>query len=136
MKKCYLRKSLVTVMVFIAASMPFSTTLAFETKVSGQVNQLIMWADNGVDSDFFVADNDNSSTRIRWTGNQDFGPVTAGFTIELEAERNASNKLDIPNSGDGGFDWNDRWLDAWFRGNWGKISIGKGNTISKRPRRW
>lgn len=127
MKKCRLRATLVTVIVFVAAFMPFSTTQAFETQVSGQVNQLIMWADNGVDSDFFVADNDNSSTRVRWTGNQDVGLVTAGFTIELEAERNASNKLDIPNSGDGGFDWNDRWLEAWFRGNWGKISIGKGD---------
>jgi len=127
MKRCSLRTSLVMVMVFVAAAIPLSSTQAFETQISGQVNQLIMWADNGVDSDFFVADNDNSSTRVRWTGSEDLGPVTAGFRIELEAQRNASNKLDIPNTGDGEFEWNDRWLDGWFQGSWGKFSIGKGD---------
>jgi hypothetical protein len=43
-------------------------TRAFEVKLAGQVNQMIMWADNGKQSDFFVADNDNSSTRFRFTG--------------------------------------------------------------------
>jgi hypothetical protein len=100
---------------------------AFEASVSGQVNQLIMWADNGDESDFFIADNDNSSTRFRFRGSEDFERFKIGFRIELEAERNSSSKLDIPNTGDGDFNFNDRWLDAYFDTSFGKISIGKGD---------
>jgi predicted porin len=87
-----------------------------------------MWADNGEDSDFFVADNDNSSTRFRFTGSEKFDKVKVGFKIELEAQRNPSHKLDIPNTGDGsGFNIDDRWLEASFDTNFGKISLGKGD---------
>jgi hypothetical protein len=102
-------------------------TRAFEVKLAGQVNQMIMWADNGKQSDFFVADNDNSSTRFRFTGLEEKVPVAVGFRIEFEAQRNASDRLDLPNTGDGTFEFNDRWLEAHFKGTFGKVSMGKGD---------
>jgi hypothetical protein len=118
---------LMAAIALFAALMLLSPAQAFEAKLSGQVNQLIMWADNGNDSDFFIADNDNSSTRFRFTGTEAFDWGKIGFLIELEAQRNASNTLDIPNTGDGDFEFNDRWLDAYFETGFGKISLGKGS---------
>ena len=105
MLKWYLKSGLFTVLALVAVFTFMQSVQAFEVKVTGQVNQLIMWTDNGNASDFFIADNDNSSTRFRFTGNESFGKMDAGFKIELEAQRNATNTLDIPNTGDGDFEF-------------------------------
>jgi predicted porin len=109
----------------------FGTVHAFEAKLSGQVNQMMMWADDGNEDDFFVADNTNSSTRFRFTGSQPFGKIKAGFQIELEAQRNRSNELFIGQDNDGRFNWNDRWLNAYFDTPFGKFEIGKGDGAAK-----
>lgn len=118
--------------VAVMAVVAFSTTAqAFEASVTGQVDQMVMWTDNGEDSKFFVADNDNSSTRIRFTGADEYDWGKIGFTMEIEAQRNASNRLDIPDEGeawdDGNFEWNDRKLEAYVDSRFGKISLGKGD---------
>ena len=119
--------ALAVFLISMAAAGFFSTADAFEVNLTGQVNQLIMWADNGNDSDFFIADNDNSSTRFRFTGSEDFGRVKVGFRMEFEAQQRASNDLDIPNTGDGAFEFNSRWLDAYFDTSYGTVRIGKGD---------
>lgn len=111
----------------LAAALMAAPAAAFEAKLSGQVNQLMMWADDGEQDDFFVADNSNSSTRFRFTGAQAFGKVTAGFQIEFEAQRNRSSALRMGQDSDGGFNWNDRWLNAYFDTAFGKLEIGKGS---------
>ena len=100
--------------VLLVVGVGFGTVHAFEAKLSGQVNQMMMWADDGHEDDFFVADNTNSSTRFRFTGSQPFGKIKAGFQIEMEAQRNRSNELVIGQTDDGRFNWNDRWLNAYF----------------------
>ena len=125
-KRCVRYGSAAAVVLFAICGL-LNPAQAFEVKISGQVNQLIMWADNGNSRDFFVADNDNSSTRFRMNGAEELDWGKIGFLIELEAQRNASNTLDIPNTGDGEFEFNDRWLDAYFNTNYGKVSIGKGS---------
>ena len=125
-KRCF--KTAAAVVVAMIAAFGFTAPAqSFDLKITGQVNQMIMWADNGDSSDYFIADNDNSSTRLRFLGSQDLQWGKIGFIIELEAQRNASNTLDIPNTGDGGFEFNDRWLDAYFETDYGKLSIGKGD---------
>jgi hypothetical protein len=52
----------------LATAFLVAPAAAFEAKLSGQVNQMMMWADDGNEDDFFVADNTNSSTRFRFTG--------------------------------------------------------------------
>jgi hypothetical protein len=121
-----LSKSAVIAVVVLTAAFTGSAE-ALEAKLSGQVDQMVMWADNGKINDFYVADNDNSSTRFRFTGAQDFDDVRIGFIMEFEAQRNASNTLDLPNTGDGDFEFNDRWMDAYFDTAFGKVSIGKGD---------
>ncbi|MBW1641973.1 MAG: porin, partial [Deltaproteobacteria bacterium] len=118
---------LITFVSLVAVLLYFSPACAVEAKLSGQVNQLIMWADNGVDNDIFIGDNENSSTRLRFTGSQKFNGVTAGIRIEFDVERNLSSTFDIPNTGDGTFRLLDRWFDATFAGTFGKVSLGKGS---------
>lgn len=127
MKKPYCGSTLITFVSFVAALLYFSPACAVEAKLSGQVNQLIMWADNGEDNDIFIGDNENSSTRFRFTGSEEFNGVTAGITIEFDVERNLSANFDLPNRGDGDFSLLDRWLDATFAGAFGKVSLGKGS---------
>jgi hypothetical protein len=127
MKKLHCGSILITFVSLVAVLLYFSPACAVEAKLSGQVNQLIMWADNGVDNDIFIGDNDNSSTRLRFTGSQEFNGVTAGIRIEFDAERNRSSTFDIPNTGDGTFRLLDRWFDATFAGTFGKVSLGKGS---------
>ena len=114
---------------FLATLVLLVPAQAFEAKISGQVNQLIMWADNGIEDDYFIGDNENSSTRFRFTGSEEFDGFVKkiGFRIEFDAERNLSAKFDIPSVDDGEFRLLDRWFDASFEGNWGKFSIGKGS---------
>lgn len=117
----------VTVAVLLFMVTFLSPAHAVEAELSGQVNQLIMLADNGNQSDFFIGDNENSSTRFRFVGSEDFDGITVALRIEFDAERNLSSTFDIPNTGDGSFRLLDRWFDASFAGDLGKISLGKGS---------
>jgi hypothetical protein len=114
-------------MAVMLAALVAAPSYALEAKLSGQVNQMVMWADDGEDDDFFVTDNDSSSTRLRFTGEEAFGNVKAGVQVEIEAQRNASNLLTMEQDDDGDFEWNDRWLNVYFDTQVGKIEIGKGD---------
>ena len=127
MRKSYYGSILITFVSFVAVLLYFSPACAVEAKLSGQVNQLIMWADNGIDDDIFIGDNENSSTRLRFTGSEEFNGVTAGIRIEFDAESNLSSNFDLPNRGDGEFELLDRWFDATFACAFGKVSLGKGS---------
>jgi len=131
MKKVNRSSMFVFVIALVASSALVTPTHAFEAKVSGQVNQMVMWADNGEDSEFFITDNDNSSTRFRFTGEEKFEALAVGFKMEMEAERNSSSKVNIAEgddkSDDGDFNFNDRKLEAYFKGGFGTFSIGKGD---------
>ncbi|MCJ8502717.1 porin [Desulfatitalea alkaliphila] len=109
--------------------LPFLATpaAALEAKLSGQVNQLFMWADDGDRTDVFVADNANSSTRFRFTASEDFGKVKIGTHLEFDAQRNSSFALSMDQNNDGAFNWNDRWMNIYFDTAFGKFEIGKGS---------
>ena len=127
MKKWLGNTSMAVALALVAGSVNLSPAQAFEVKLSGQVNALVMFADNGFNTDFFIADNDNSSTRFRMTGDEELSNVKVGFILEFEAQRNASNLLDINQNDDGIFQFNERWLEGHFSGSWGKFGIGKGS---------
>lgn len=63
--------------------------------IYGQVNQALLIWDNGVDSDAYVVDNDNSSSRFGFKGkakiNHDW---EAGYKIEIEVESASSVGVD------------------------------------------
>ncbi len=104
--------------------------------VSGQVNRMILMADDGNESRNFFADNDQSSTRFRLKGKAELdGGWSAGTTFEAELESNSSASVAIEDPKEGG-DTNkaslkERKLEVWFEnGDVGKISLGQGSTAS------
>jgi hypothetical protein len=64
------------------------------TKLSGQINRGLLYADNGTDTDVIHVDNDNSSTRFRFTGDAVFNDRNRG-----ESFGNSNlNPTALPNS--------------------------------------
>ena len=64
--------------------------------LSGQVNRMLLLADDGDESRLFHADNDMSSTRLALKGKADMdNGWTAGATIEVQIESNSSSKVTI-----------------------------------------
>jgi len=108
-----------------------------KVQVYGQINQAFMTADDGDSSDYYVVDNDNSSSRMGIIATaKATEDVTVGGKIEYEIQSNASNVVNQNNKSGQGYDgsgdaFNDRHVDAWVEHKtFGKLSIGKGSTAS------
>ena len=75
---------------------------AVSFKISGQINRAVEHVDNGVDSEWFHVDNDNSSTRFRFVGSEEIGHgMTVGIVWETQFESNSSSTIDVGNNDDG-----------------------------------
>lgn len=102
-------------------------TGALEIKLSGQVNRAVMHVKDGIDSDLFHVDNDNSSTRFRFTGTQAINAGTrAGIVFEVEYQSNPSNLVTFANQ-EGSPALDERHVDLFFQAPWGKLSLGQGD---------
>jgi len=98
-----------------------------EFKVSGQVSRALTFADNGSQSDTLFVDNTNSGSRLRVVGKVDISDsLSAGINIETQFEDNKSYSLDIGDT-DNNNVFTSRKRDLWFKGGWGKLSLGKGD---------
>ena len=63
-------------------------------QVYGQVNKALLIFDDGVDSDAFIVDNDQSGSRIGFKGTAQIKPGwTAGFLMELDIQDSATDKI-------------------------------------------
>jgi len=102
-------------------------TGALEVKLSGQVNRAVMHVKDGIDSALFHVDNDNSSTRFRFTGTQSISPnAKAGVVFEVEYQSNPSNLVAFANQ-EGSPSLDERHLDVFYQAHWGKVSLGQGD---------
>jgi predicted porin len=124
-----------TMALTILLILPAANALDF--KVSGQVNRAVLWGDNGNDDDVKFVDNENSSTRFRFTGSNEFDENwKVGFKWENQMESNSSvddsGDLDIGSNGDvGDITFTERHMDIYFQhSKFGKLSLGQGDTAS------
>jgi hypothetical protein len=110
-------------------AVPFTAHAKAEVKLSGQISQAITFADNGTDDDVLFVDNNNSGTRFRLTGKMDVSPgLTAGVVWETQYQDNSSSTIDIGSKDDSTTnELTSRKRDLWFKGGWGKLSLGKGD---------
>lgn len=98
-----------------------------QVELSGQVNRAIMHADDGIDSDLFNVDNDNSSTRFRFTGSQGITANTkAGVVFEVEYQSSPSNSVSFGGSAPSP-SIDERIMELFFQSSWGKLSLGQGD---------
>ena len=115
----------------------FATAAAFagavqaqglEVKLSGQVNRAVMFADDGVQSDSFHVDNDNSSTRFRFAGTGEVSPgLKAGLIFEVEYQSSPSNLVTFADRDGAPPTLDERYMDLFFEGGFGKLSLGQGD---------
>jgi len=109
--------------------------------LSGQVNSQLMYWDDGVDSDVYVMDSDEASTRIRLDAVGTIRPgLTAGLVIEYDIEIAGGSRIGGPleaERGVAGSKQNDdgdgiqlRRANWFIKGQFGKISIGQGSMAS------
>lgn len=100
---------------------------AIEATTSGHVNRAIMFADDGENSETFFVDNETSNTRFRFVGKEAINDdVTAGVKFEVEWVSNNSSDVTMDNR-DPGTELNERHMDAFVEGGFGKVSLGQGD---------
>jgi len=111
----------------------FSGNSGVTLKFSGQINRGILLTDDGVDTESFFVDNDNSSSRFKISAEGAISDgLRAGLVIEIEAESNSSATVtqDMRNINDETF-LNPRKLEFYFDGDsLGRVTVGMGNTAS------
>ena len=108
---------------------------AVDFKISGQINRAVLWGDNGNDSDTKFVDNDNSSTRFRFTGSNTFDENwKVGIVWENQMESNSSSDTDIDigtNDDTGDVTFTERKMEFYVdHTKFGKLSLGQGDTAS------
>jgi hypothetical protein len=128
------KKSHIGVIVLVLAAVMFiiSPANAVDFKISGQINRAGMYADDGDTAKWFFVDNDNSSTRFRFTGANDFEhDWKVGIVWEVEMQSDASNKVHMGDDGSdfGDVNFDERKMEFWIE-KWGRLWLGQGDTAS------
>jgi hypothetical protein len=102
-------------------------------KISGQVNRAVLYADDHENrDDFFVVDNDNSSSRVRWKAKGHIDcDWTIGITFEVEWESNSTADIEYDQTKSAASDrFKERKIEWWVKGPLGTILVGQGDTAS------
>ena len=129
----------VTGIAALALLVASTTATAVEVSVSGQVNRIIMSIDNGEESGLVHADNSNSGTRWRFAGEGDMNEdMQTGLLYETQLQSNPSSDIEADeldsdgvNGNVGGGDlFSTRYAIIWFKGAFGKITLGQGSGAS------
>ena len=128
-----MNKKLLAVAVGSAIAAPM-TAQAIDFKVSGHVNRMIRFADNGAGSDIQQTDNTASRSRVRFTGSQEIGSgITAGVRVEFGVASNLSGQT-APKGDDTddepGRGGSLRHSALFFSGNFGKVTMGHTSSAS------
>ena len=95
MKKMY-RSGLFVFASIVAILVLLPSAQAVDFKISGHINRAILWGDNGNDNDTKFVDNENSNSRFRFTGSNEFDENwKVGIVWEVEMESNTSSDTTI-----------------------------------------
>ncbi len=130
MTKSALKPVVLSAAVASALAVLAAPAHALEAKISGQVNRAIMHADDGITSEIFHVDNDNSSTRFRFTGSEDLGGgLKVGIVWETEYQSNDSDKVTLSPlvKNAGGTAFGERKMEIYFAGAFGQVTLGQGD---------
>ncbi|MBT6276466.1 MAG: porin [Chromatiales bacterium] len=128
-----MNKKLLAVAIASAMAAPIGAS-AIEASVSGHVNRVILFADDGFDSDVMQADSSNSMSRFRITGSGDLGigGMKVGVNLEASWASNRTSRVTIKaRNGNGGaadLAFAIRHSNLWFSGGWGRLIMGHTST--------
>lgn len=100
--------------------------------IAGQVNQAVLFWDDGSESNAYIVGNKNDQTNFSFTGSAKFAPGwSAGYELVLRVRDNLSDDVDQDN--DNGFGDNFQlWQSHWFveSQRLGKVSLGRASRVS------
>jgi hypothetical protein len=136
MLKKKMQLGFVVLAITAAVLLAISPANAVDFAISGQINRAAMYADDGNTAKWFFVDNENSSTRFRFTGSNDFeNSWKVGIVWEVEMQSNASNEVNMDNTdtGDTPLDkitFRERKMEFWVGHKFGKLWMGQGDTAS------
>ena len=121
----------------VPAKMTRSGKKQVTLSISGQVNRVSMFVDDGTLNSFFHVDNENSSTRWRLIGKAKINSQwSAGLKIEQDiGQPNDSNKQslgeDVEDDTFSDVNFDNRQMNVWVKSkSAGKLTLGKTDTVS------
>lgn len=102
-------------------------------KLYGQVNKAVLFSNDGDDSNTYLVDNDNSSTRVGLAGSiKPNDHYEIGTLIEVEYQTNPSNLVNQDDKRISNTDFEKRHLDLYVdTSKFGKLSLGWGSAASE-----
>ena len=112
--------------------MVFTPAQAVDFAISGQINRAALYADDGDAGNWFFVDVDNSSTRFRFTGSNDFEQgwkVGIVWEVQMESNSTADVSMDSKNTELGGTSFTERKIEFWVE-KWGRLWMGQGDMAS------
>jgi hypothetical protein len=117
--------------IIAIALLTITPTQAVDFAISGQINRATMYVDDGSTAKWFFVDNENSSTRFRFTGSNEFDENwKVGIVWEVAMRSNASDEVSMDSSGDvGGVTFSERKIEFWVE-KWGRLWLGQGDMAS------
>src|SRR5210317_613067 len=118
--------------IIAIALLAITPAQAVDFAISGQINRAAMYADDGDTAKWFFVDSDNSSTRFRFTGSNDFDyDLSVGIVWEVEMQSNPSNEMNMDLTGDtSDVTFNERKMEFYVGSPWGKALLGQGDMAS------
>ena len=124
-----MNRKLLTVAIAGALAAPMAAQ-AVNFKISGHINRMVRYADDGAASDIQSLDNGASRSRMRVKGSADLGNgMKAGLYSEFALVRQRGSSSAIKTNGTGG-PIDIRHSAVWFSGNWGKLTLGHTSTAA------
>lgn len=102
----------------------------FSFTLGGQINRAFLFTDDGVESNEFFVDNDNSSTRLTARAAYSFGNYVVGALVEYEFEFSTSNGVSQLNSDISSSVSNERKFELFTNTPYGNFAYGQGDAAS------
>jgi hypothetical protein len=117
--------------IIAIALLAITPAQAVDFAISGQINRATMYVDDGSTAKWFFVDNENSGTRFRFTGSNEFDQNwKVGIVWEVEMQSNSSDEVNMDTSGDlGGVTFKERKIEFWVE-KWGRLWLGQGDMSS------
>lgn len=103
-------------------------------KLSGQVSQALLYADNGEQDKAFPVDNDNSGSRIGFLGEASWSGWTLGVALVIGVEINSTDEIKFDDANPQGGQFGEGDIGGVRRAHWyiehpsfGMLSLGQGD---------
>ncbi len=112
-----------------------SVAQAVDYQISGQVNRMIRFADDDVESDMQHLDNSANESRLNLSAGGEFAGMRAEVFTELRLDSNASQNVGLYDDEDSRHGAKLEYADIRITADWGTVSMGRGDGAARFAQR-